>query len=1128
MTVVFADVVGFTALTETLDPERVKSVLDRCFARLAEDVTVHGGRVDKVVGDAVIALFGAPVAHEDDAERAVRAALTMNQTMADHAQVEGLDLALRVGVNTGEVVVGAMATGDEYTAMGDVVNVAQRLQTAAAPGQVLVGARTHEATRARIRYDDIGAVKVRGRDEAVPAWRALDPATLPGQRPAHATTPFVGRDEELALLRSVAGLAITRERAHTVLITGDAGVGKRRLVDEATRVIAAEHGALVLRGRCLPYGEASVLWPIAEMIQAACEAPLLVAALEDGQDPAMRRFDEVVGFTQGDGPPPVPTIAEGLARLLADDGDGSQEARAQAVGVLIRFLETFTAQQPVVLVLTDLHWADAALLALVEEILTRLRRTPLLAIGTGRPELRGRWQPGGLTNVLHLDLESLDHEAARALLTGLVGRDPGPELGTMLVERSGGNPLFLEEHVALLHESGGLEDAEADVTQTLALPASLRGLVAARLDALTDGERSVFADAAVVGRSGPVAALEALGGASGRGDVLATAQRLESRDLLRLTGPDYELRSDVFREVAYETLPKAERARRHAWLADWLEARADHDEHLDRIAAQYGRAAQLVRTVGSVDGVPADIEDRALDRLRRSADRARQRGTHVVAVRSYSRALELSAGPGPQRWELLLGRAQARIAVHDLGPARADLDEVLSTTDNGEAQEIRARALTVLGEHHQKAGDTRRAIQTLREAVDRWRALERPDGAADALRALGMTQLFAGELDAAREAIEQALAEYEQQDDDRGQAWALQNLAWIAFMSGRMTESQRHLAAARELFGELGDRAGLVFTDGLLGFVRFYEGALDEAERLAVQVSASAEENDERWGMAITDVLLGMVALFRGRITAAVEHTQRALGRFRALGDVWGQMQAGLASARALVVAGRVDEGLEVLGQARSLARRSRNAGMRATVDQFSAAIAVQLGDGRRARRDLAALERREQERGQTATLEARVHLGLAHVLSGDPGAALRELEQVLGAVGGEPPFAYATSALALAAGAAGDVDRARAAGDDLDGATGATYLDRCLAGLGLALGSAASGSRDDAAKQIRRVRDLLAQTEDVLTSAVVALAGAYLESTDQDDEAVTGARRALKELGVTADGWDRLLASRL
>src|SRR4051812_3271287 len=273
VTVLFADLVGFTTLSERLDPERVKNLVDRCFDRLAEDITSFGGQVDKIVGDAMVALFGATTAHEDDPERAVRAALRMQATLCQEAESIGQDLQIRVGVNTGEVLVGALRAAGSVTAMGDVVNTASRLQTAARPGEVLVGPATHAATHHTIAYEPRGLVAAKGRDEPVDTWVAVAPTLPPGYRARRIDVPLVGRDHELGLLKQAVDTSVRHERALLALVVGDVGMGKSRLADEVASWSIETHQSVVREGRCVPYGEANVWWPVAEALRSRIGLP---------------------------------------------------------------------------------------------------------------------------------------------------------------------------------------------------------------------------------------------------------------------------------------------------------------------------------------------------------------------------------------------------------------------------------------------------------------------------------------------------------------------------------------------------------------------------------------------------------------------------------------------------------------------------------------------------------------------------------------------------------------------------------------------------------------------------------------------------------------------------------------
>src|SRR3989440_8058756 len=292
VTVLMADLVGFTALSAEADPEQVKRLVDDSFERLVDDVVAFGGRLDKIVGDELVAQFGAPIAHEDDAERAVRAALRMQDTLAGLVPQLGVAVQMRVGVNTGEGVVGSMRAGGDPTVMGDVVNTAQRLEKLAAPGEVIVGPATQAATRDVIRYEPLGPQGLRGREAPVEAYRAIAPLTRPGRRRAHERSPFIGRDAEIGALSHVLSMAASRRRPHLVLLSGDAGVGKSRLAAEIASLAAREHDAVVLAGQCVPYGDANIFGPVAEALRHVCgldgddarEAPARALVMERVSD----------------------------------------------------------------------------------------------------------------------------------------------------------------------------------------------------------------------------------------------------------------------------------------------------------------------------------------------------------------------------------------------------------------------------------------------------------------------------------------------------------------------------------------------------------------------------------------------------------------------------------------------------------------------------------------------------------------------------------------------------------------------------------------------------------------------------------------------------------------------------
>ena len=676
-TLVFGDLVGFTGMSEAADPEQVKRLVDSCFAALASDVTAYGGRVDKIVGDEIVAIFGAPVAHEDDAERAVRCGLQMQRTLATLAERIGVDVQMRVGVNTGEVIVGAL--GGEITAMGDAVNTASRLEALAAPGQVVVGPSTQATTADIITYESLGAQQVKGRGEPVDAWVAVATLAPPGRR-RRARTPIVGRDAELAMLRGVLDAAQLRRRAHFVVVSADAGVGKSRLIGEIVREAEDCRDARVLRTHCVPYGE-DVWYPVAELIRNCCDI-----LPDDSPETVRDAVVRAIGAT--DHPADEAEVARttrGLLYLLghAEAMNDVEPARAREDAGLAaqQLLSAIARTRPLVVAVADLHWADDIVLDVLLRLVEGMRALPFTLFATTRPELLERWSPSqGRHNFTMLNLDPLDADAVAALASELLGSDVDPKLVALLRERSGGNPFFVEELAALLRE-GGPEAAQATL-KTGKLPATLRGLVAARLDALGPVERTVLEDCAVVGASGSVDAVRAL--VDGRGDVIDVQDALvalDGRELITLDDGEFSFPSEVVRTVAYGTLAKAERARRHASLAQWLGEHAGGADgpHAERAAYHYGTVAELVAELGPVKGIPDDFGERALEVLEVAASRATAAELWRSAVRLYDQCIRLLPPDldDEHRWRIQLGRAQAHAEYRDLATATVDLEDVL-------------------------------------------------------------------------------------------------------------------------------------------------------------------------------------------------------------------------------------------------------------------------------------------------------------------------------------------------------------------------------------------------------------------------------------------------------------------
>ena len=558
MTVLFADLVGFTSRAELLDPEDVRALLSPFYARLRSELERFGGTVEKFIGDAVMALFGAPVTHEDDAERAVRAAIAIRDWARGQTQIQ-----VRLGVNTGEalILLGARPSEGEGMAAGDVVNTAARLQAAAPVNGVLVGERTFRATRAVIEYRAAAPVAAKGKREPVPVWEALQARARFGVDVLHqAQTALVGRRFELDGLRDA--LARVREERTPQLVTlvGLPGIGKSRLVYELSQIVDAEPELISWRqGRCLPYGEGVSFWALTEIVKA--QAGIME---DDPPDRAAAKAAamaaEVVGSSRD---------AEWVARHMAaltGLGNGDRRPaggdRSEVFAAWRQFFEALAEWRPLVLVFEDLHWADDGLLDFVDYLADWAGEVPLLVVCTARPELpvrRPGWG-GGKPNALTLPLAPLSDEDTARLIGLLLGRavlDAGQQ--AMLLARAGGNPLYAEQYVQMLAEQGA--------GQELPLPESIQGIIGARLDLLEPREKRLLQDAAVIGKVFWPGAVAALGGTDGGGELEEYLHGLERKQFVRrdrassLTGEtQYAFTHALVRDVAYGQIPRAARA----------------------------------------------------------------------------------------------------------------------------------------------------------------------------------------------------------------------------------------------------------------------------------------------------------------------------------------------------------------------------------------------------------------------------------------------------------------------------------------------------------------------------------------------------------------------------------------
>jgi class 3 adenylate cyclase/tetratricopeptide (TPR) repeat protein len=721
VSVLFADLAGFTSRSDHADPEDVRRTLMPFHAIAKEEIERFGGALDKFIGDAAMGVFGAPVAHEDDAERAVRAALAIQ------ARASEMETPVRAAVNTGEAVV-TFATGPQVgeNVAGDVVNTASRLQSVAPYGGVAVGESTYRATRRAVDYRELEPVTVKGKADPLRVWVVVAVREEAPGRADEDATPFVGRERERNLLRELFARTVRERALQLVTIVGEPGIGKTRLVaDLRDHAIAQEEPTTWYRGRCLPYGESVTFAPLEEVIREATGV-----RRSDGRREAAAKLDRRLRALE-----PHAEDADWLrARLapllgLVDAEDHAVANREESFAAWTRFLGDEATVAPTVLVIEDLHWADPAMLDFLDQLADHLHDAPLLLVTTARPELfdvRRDWG-AAKPNSSTVTLSPLTEDDMQRLLAELLVRTVlPPEAQTPLVASAGGNPLYALEFVRMLADQGAVSDASS-----IALPETIQALIAARLDALTSAQRSLLQDASVVGDpfwSGAVASMH------GEEDVTASLGELRRRGLIRRTSSqtmsgedEYAFAHGLIRDVAYGRIPRAGRALRHLAVARWLEGTAGDrlDDRAELLAYHTTEALALSIAAGASDDVPRLTRD-----ARRFLLLAGQRQTPIdvpQAATYYRRALELTPAGDPQRPTLLrkgteLAWRAGKVDVDEaIRSYREAMDEALANGDQHEAAYCMRRLYFQMGFR----GDTGSARKVLDRGIG---LLERLDG----------------------------------------------------------------------------------------------------------------------------------------------------------------------------------------------------------------------------------------------------------------------------------------------------------------------------------------------------------------------------------------------------------------
>jgi class 3 adenylate cyclase/tetratricopeptide (TPR) repeat protein len=799
VSVLFADLVGFTAASEGRDAEDTRELLSRYFETCQRLVSLYGGVVEKFIGDAVMAVWGAPTANEDDAERAVRAALDLV------AAVPVLDssLSARAGVLTGEAAVTIGAEGQGMVA-GDLVNTASRIQSLAEPGSVLVGDVTRRATEAAIAYEAAGAHELKGKAEPVPVHRALRVIANRGGalKSAGLEPPFVGRDRELRLVKELFHASAEEGKAQLVSVVGIAGIGKSRLAWEFEKYIdGLVDDVWWWRGRCLAYGDGVAYWALAEMVRTRAD-------IVEGEAPATAR----------------PKLGEALVRYIPDAEERAwiEPRLAHLLGLEERpiaeredlfaawrlYFERLAEHQPAILVFEDMQWADTSLLDFVEYLLEWSRNYPIFVLALARPELAERRSGFGSAgrNATTLSLEALSLRAMEALLDGFVPGLPG-ELRNQILTRAEGVPLYAVETVRMLLDRGLLERENGVYRPTgpvdaLDVPESLHALVAARLDGLAAEERRLVQDAAVLGKSFTIAGLAALSGLpEAELEPLVTA--LVRKEVLSVQSDprspergQYSFLQDLLKRVAYETLARPDRKARHlAAAAHLIHAfPAAEQEIVEVIAAHY---LDAYRAAPDAEDAP-EIKSSALEMLTRAGDRAASLAANEEAGHYFERAAELADDPLAEA--SLRERAGAAAQKGgSLERAQAHLQRALDLYESQGLTHPAARVSARLGEAEWRAGQLEQALARMERAFEVLSGDEPDSDLATLAAELGRLHFFGGELELAAERVDTAIEIAESLWLPEVLSQALNTQGLIASWKGRSQQSLALLKHALEI-----------------------------------------------------------------------------------------------------------------------------------------------------------------------------------------------------------------------------------------------------------------------------------------------------------------------------------------
>jgi class 3 adenylate cyclase/tetratricopeptide (TPR) repeat protein len=915
VTVVFSDVAGSTMLGERLDPELIRLVMTRYFDAMKTVLESHGGTVEKFIGDAIMAVFGIPVLHEDDAFRAVRAASAMGERLVllnkELAQSHGISLAVRTGVNTGEVVTGDPASGQRLVT-GDAVNLASRLEQAAVPGQVLLGESTYRLIRDAVQVEPAGPLSVKGKATSVHAFRLIAVSANTPRVERRFRSPMVARERQLGMLVQALQSAGAERRCHLFTVLGAAGVGKSRLIYEFRQRLPP--GTSVLQGRCLSYGEGITFWPVTELLREA-------AAVREDHSPDERRA-KIAALLAGEehaGP-----IADRLAELL---GVGKPSAAPEETFWAVRrLLETLAKRQPLVVIFDDIHWAEPTLLDLVEYVADWTRDSALLLICTSRLELLDRRQGwgGGKLNATSILLEPLHDQACEQLLNNLLGTRLPADVSQRVLKAAEGIPLFVEQMIGMLIDEGLLRRDNgswipAGDLSRVQVPPTIHALLAARLDQVHPDERLVVECGAVEGKVFHLGALAELAPEAIRDRLSPLLMSLTRRELIRpdrgeFVGEEaFRFRHQLIRDAAYNGIAKGQRAKLHERFAAWLEGVVGGTSEYEEVLGFHLEQAYRYKTeLGSIGAEDRRLARRAASLLGTAGHRAITRGDMPGAANLLERAIALGEAE-PERIEAMLLLSRVLVELGEFRRAESLVKQALGEAHaiGGEGLEMHARIARAktISRVDQDAFVTE-AEAIAREAIPLFEKLGDDRGLAHSWELVASRLNETGHPKEMTDAHEKAIEHARRAGDWQGELANTAALAATLFWGPTPVEEgiRRLEAMLDRVKGHRLIEARI--TRSLAAFLAM-QGRFDEARRLARGATATFEELGAKMALATGGFTTGPLELLAGDPAAAERELRASCEALERTGERswYCSLAAGLAET--LYLQGRYDEAYE-------------------------------------------------------------------------------------------------------------------------------------------------------------------------------------------------------------------------